>query len=67
LSFNIFSRASQTTTSQPSEPPETRFRTQLQRLEEMGFMDQAANIRALLAAGGDVNVAIEWLLRNINS
>jgi ubiquilin len=59
--------ASQTTTSQPSEPPETRFRTQLQTLEEMGFMDQAANRRALLAAGGDVNVAIEWLLRNINS
>ncbi|PKY26039.1 hypothetical protein RhiirB3_337141 [Rhizophagus irregularis] len=55
------------TSSQPSEPPEIRFRVQLQRLEEMGFMDQAANIRALLAAGGDVNVAIEWLLRNLNS
>ncbi|GBC34633.2 ubiquitin domain-containing protein DSK2b-like isoform X1 [Rhizophagus irregularis DAOM 181602=DAOM 197198] len=39
------------TSSQPSEPPEIRFRVQLQRLEEMGFMDQAANIRALLAAG----------------
>ncbi|GET03330.1 ubiquitin domain-containing protein DSK2b-like isoform X1 [Rhizophagus clarus] len=41
------------TSSQPSEPPEIRFREQLQRLEEMGFVDQAANIRALLAAGGD--------------
>ncbi|CAI2172187.1 11218_t:CDS:10 [Funneliformis geosporum] len=56
--------ASQTTTS---EPPETRFRAQLQTLEEMGFMDQAENIRALLAAGGDVNSAIEMLLRNLNS
>jgi ubiquilin len=55
------------TSSQSSEPPETRFRVQLQTLEEMGFMDQAANIRALRAAGGDVNVAIEWLLRNTNS
>ncbi|CAG8460045.1 11247_t:CDS:10 [Funneliformis mosseae] len=57
--------ASQTTTT--SEPPETRFRAQLQTLEEMGFMDQAENIRALLAAGGDVNSAIELLLRNLNS
>ncbi|CAG8735940.1 5815_t:CDS:2, partial [Cetraspora pellucida] len=48
--------------TQPSEPPETRFRTQLQALEEMGFVDQAANIRALLATGGDVNSAIEFLL-----
>ncbi|RIA92766.1 hypothetical protein C1645_763979 [Glomus cerebriforme] len=58
--------ASQTST-QPSEPPESRFRVQLQRLEEMGFMDQAANIRALLAAGGDVNRAIELLLGNTSS
>ncbi|KAF0520817.1 putative Ubiquitin-domain-containing protein [Gigaspora margarita] len=55
--------ATQTPVStQPSEPPETRFRTQLQTLEEMGFVDQAANIRALLATGGDVNSAIEFLL-----
>ncbi|CAG8461610.1 304_t:CDS:10 [Dentiscutata heterogama] len=55
--------ATQTPVStQPSEPPETRFRTQLQMLEEMGFVDQAANIRALLATGGDVNSAIEFLL-----
>ncbi|CAG8652377.1 4770_t:CDS:2 [Scutellospora calospora] len=54
--------ATQTPPTQPSEPPETRFRTQLQTLEEMGFVDQAANIRALLATGGDVNSAIEFLL-----
>ncbi|CAG8470994.1 5446_t:CDS:10 [Ambispora leptoticha] len=59
--------AAQPTTIQPTEPPEIRFRLQLERLEEMGFVDQAANIRALLAAGGDVNSAIEWLLQNSNS
>lgn len=56
---------SQQNSSQSSEPPETRFRAQLQRLEEMGFVDQAANIRALLASGGDVNSAIEILLSEI--
>ncbi|CAG8447474.1 11001_t:CDS:10 [Ambispora gerdemannii] len=59
--------APQPTTTQPTEPPEIRFRLQLERLQEMGFVDQAANIRALLAAGGDVNSAIEWLLQNPNS
>ncbi|CAG8726620.1 13594_t:CDS:2, partial [Racocetra fulgida] len=34
----------------------------IRALEEMGFVDQAANIRALLATGGDVNSAIEFLL-----
>ncbi|CAJ0829582.1 15068_t:CDS:10, partial [Entrophospora sp. SA101] len=43
--------------NQSSEPPEARFREQLRNLKDMGFMDQAANIRALLAAGGDVNSA----------
>ncbi|CAG8654848.1 1617_t:CDS:10 [Acaulospora morrowiae] len=56
---------SQSTSSQSSEPPETRFRVQLQTLEEMGFVDQAANIRALLASGGDVGSAIEILLSEI--
>lgn len=58
----IFSTNPTSQPLQPSEPPETRFRVQLQRLEEMGFVDQSANIRALLASGGDVNSAIEILL-----
>ncbi|CAG8486016.1 8115_t:CDS:2 [Diversispora eburnea] len=56
------SPTSPTSQTPQSEPPETRFRVQLQTLEEMGFVDQAANIRALLASGGDVNSAIEILL-----
>ena len=47
--------------AQPQEPPEVRFQVQLQQLNEMGFWDAAKNIRALLAAGGNVNVAIEML------
>ncbi|KAI1299069.1 hypothetical protein EDD11_006553 [Mortierella claussenii] len=47
--------------AQPQEPPEVRFQVQLQQLNEMGFWDAAKNIRALLAAGGNVNGAIEML------
>ncbi|KAF9993711.1 hypothetical protein BGZ65_010731 [Modicella reniformis] len=50
-----------TTPAQPQEPPEVRFQVQLQQLNEMGFWDAAKNIRALLAAGGNVNGAIELL------
>ena len=46
---------------QPQEPPEVRFQVQLQQLNEMGFWDAAKNIRALLAAGGNVHAAIEML------
>ncbi|KAI7899472.1 uncharacterized protein BX663DRAFT_537990 [Cokeromyces recurvatus] len=52
-------------TTQPAtstEPPEVRFREQLAQLEEMGFTDKSANIRALLATGGNVQAAVEYLL-----
>ncbi|KAF1806877.1 hypothetical protein FB192DRAFT_1317274 [Mucor lusitanicus] len=47
---------------QPSEPPEVRFRDQLAQLEEMGFSEKSSNVRALLATGGNVQAAIEYLL-----
>ncbi|KAK4520846.1 Vacuolar inheritance and morphology protein [Mucor velutinosus] len=47
---------------QPSEPPEVRFREQLAQLEEMGFSEKSSNVRALLATGGNVQAAIEYLL-----
>eukprot|EP01035_Chromulina_nebulosa_P010858 gene10858-14557_t len=43
-------------------PPETRFASQLQQLQDMGFADRAANIQALLFTGGNVNAAVERLL-----
>jgi len=46
-------------------PPEERFATQLQQLQEMGFYDRAENIRALLATNGNVNAAVERLLGSI--
>lgn len=46
----------------PTEPPEVRFRDQLAQLEEMGFSEKNANVRALLATGGNVEAAIEYLL-----
>jgi ubiquilin len=44
------------------EPPETRFASQLQYLEEMGFRDRQQNITALLATDGDVDSATEYLI-----
>ncbi|KAF9431541.1 hypothetical protein BGZ76_000181 [Entomortierella beljakovae] len=46
-------------TASPS--PEERFQVQLKQLNEMGFWDPSKNIKALLAAGGNVNSAIELL------
>lgn len=48
-----------------NEPPEVRFASQLQQLTDMGFYDPEANIRALLATGGNVHLAIERLLQNM--
>ena len=53
------------TAATSNEPPEVRFQSQLQQLTEMGFYDADANIRALLATGGNVNLAIERLLQNM--
>ena len=33
-------------------------------LQDMGFYDQEANIRALQATGGNVNAAVDRLLQN---
>ncbi|KAF9997220.1 hypothetical protein BGZ80_009958 [Entomortierella chlamydospora] len=57
-------RAGATTTTasnQTQQSPEERFQVQLKQLNEMGFWDPSKNIRALLAAGGNVNSAIELL------
>ena len=48
---------------QPQQlPPEERFRTQLEQLNDMGFTDRQRNIVALTATNGNVNAAIERLL-----
>lgn len=46
----------------PPENPESAYATQLQQLKDMGFYDVQENIRALVAARGNVNEAIERLL-----
>jgi len=45
-----------------SRPPEERFQVQLQQLQDMGFSNAAQNVRALLATGGNVHAAIEYIL-----
>jgi len=52
-------------TSVPSQQqlsPEARYAVQLQQLNDMGFNDQEANIRNLVATSGNVNAAIERIL-----
>eukprot|EP01039_Chlorochromonas_danica_P002826 gene2826-3081_t len=46
----------------PVVDPAVRFANQLQQLQDMGFVDQEANLRALQATGGNVNAAVERLL-----
>ena len=53
-----------THTQPPSDtrPPEERFQVQLQQLQDMGFANASQNVRALLATGGNVHGAIEYIL-----
>lgn len=48
-----------------NEPPEVRFKEQLERLQEMGFWDKDENIRVLMQCHGNVNLAIERLLQRM--
>ncbi|TFK22921.1 hypothetical protein FA15DRAFT_621728 [Coprinopsis marcescibilis] len=45
-----------------SRTPEERFQVQLQQLQDMGFSNAQQNVRALLATGGNVHAAIEYIL-----
>lgn len=42
--------------------PAVRYASQLRQLQDMGFGDEAANLRALQSTGGNVNAAVERLL-----
>lgn len=49
-------------TQDPSQPPEERYRAQLEQLTQMGFVNREANLQALIATFGDINAAVERLL-----
>lgn len=48
-----------------AQPPEIRFQQQLQQLQDMGFYDAQMNLRALQMTNGNVNAAVEFLLRSL--
>ncbi|CAG7818393.1 unnamed protein product [Allacma fusca] len=50
----------------PQAPPEERYRSQLEQLSSMGFVNREANIQALISTFGDVNAAVERLLGGEN-
>lgn len=50
------------TGSNPNVPPEERYRSQLEQLASMGFVNREANLQALIASFGDINGAVERLL-----
>ncbi|EXJ83660.1 hypothetical protein A1O1_07284 [Capronia coronata CBS 617.96] len=56
--------AARPTSPPDNRPPEERYATQLQQLNDMGFYDFDRNIQALRRTGGSVNGAIEYLLSN---
>ncbi|KAL9716771.1 hypothetical protein Ac2012v2_001222 [Leucoagaricus gongylophorus] len=45
-----------------TQSPEERYQVQLQQLHEMGFTNPTQNVRALMATGGNVHSAIEYIL-----
>lgn len=45
-----------------NQPPEERYRSQLEQLSAMGFVNREANLQALIATFGDINAAVERLL-----
>lgn len=60
----LTSLAGQGGVSGSTQPPEERYRSQLEQLTAMGFINREANIQALIATFGDVNAAVERLLQN---
>ncbi|KAJ3227272.1 hypothetical protein HK099_002636 [Clydaea vesicula] len=55
--------SSQTATYVPSEESKNKYSKELKELKEMGFEQVDKNVRALLASAGDVQGAVEYLLR----
>ena len=51
----------------PAAPtdPATTYASQQQQLQDMGFTDVAANLRALVQTQGNVNAAVERLLSSM--
>ncbi|CAH1797187.1 unnamed protein product [Owenia fusiformis] len=58
--INMMGRGQHLNTTQP---PEQRFSSELEQLQNMGFVNREANIQALIATFGDVNAAIDRLLQ----
>ena len=54
--------AAAATPAAPPANPGQLYAAQLQTLTEMGFFDADANLRALVATGGNVQAAVERLL-----
>lgn len=63
--FGAFGGVPSTTPEVNTVPPEQLYASQLSQLQEMGFVDIEANIRALSATQGNVHAAVERLLGNL--
>ena len=50
--------------NQPADnrPAEEKFKTQLEQLEVMGFVNKETNLQALVATNGNVDAAVERIL-----
>lgn len=62
---NMLSAMAISESSQASQqPPEERYRAQLEQLASMGFMNREANLQALIHTFGDISAAVERLLQS---
>ncbi|KJA16303.1 hypothetical protein HYPSUDRAFT_147883 [Hypholoma sublateritium FD-334 SS-4] len=59
--FGPFGGAATPAAPADTRSPEERFQVQLQQLQDMGFTNAAQNVRALLATGGNVQGAIDYI------
>jgi len=46
----------------PAVDPKVKYASQLEKMKEMGFTNEAVNLEALIATGGNVEAAVERLL-----
>lgn len=49
----------------PTQDPKEKYVSQLQQMKDMGFINEQANLQALIATNGNVEAAVERLLSMI--